>query len=79
MLFREHRGLLADSMETVTEVADLDALLAHIRKIFQPYGPTFLDAEIRIEPYGRDNRINWDTYIVILPEYGPIGFTDGPL
>lgn len=38
MLFREHRGGLADSMETQVELAPtLDALIAYLRTLAEPW------------------------------------------
>lgn len=79
MKFREHRGDLAESMETVVELPDHAALLEHIRKLAEPW-PTFpsVTAEtVHIEPCGRDERIGWNTHIVTLDGYGVLGFTDG--
>ena len=38
-----------------------------------------LEKHLIIEPYRYDYRINWDTYIVYLPDQGILGFTDGPV
>lgn len=82
--FREHRGGLAESMETVVEVNSRVELVLHLVKIFKPYEnrddcPRDF-SQMTIEPYGgMDERIGWDTYIVYLPGYGVLGFTDGPL
>jgi hypothetical protein len=81
MRFREHRGGLAESMETAIEVATRDDLIAHLRAVLAPW-PTAPDpAAIICEPYsGEDRRIGWaQTYIVTLPGYGVLGFADGPL
>lgn len=78
MKFREHRGQLGDSMETVKELPDRAALIDHLYASF----PQPLNFEnIKIEPYFMepDVRIDWDqTYIVTLDGIGVIGFTDGP-
>lgn len=80
MKFREHRRLLDESMETVVELADYNALLDHLRKsaAHWPTHPPVTAETVRIEPYGRDERIGWDTHIVTLKDYGVLGFTDGP-
>lgn len=78
-LFREHRGLLVDSMLTVREVnlGDLRAYVADVT------GGEFHD--VVVEPYGVDGkaffdqRIGWNTYIVTAPGYGVLGFTNGPV
>jgi hypothetical protein len=85
MKFREHRGSLADSMKTVVEVRNKEELVEHIRKLFSPYVGDFQFDKIKVEPYGPpytpvvyDQRIGWHTYLVTMPEYGVIGWTDGP-
>ena len=79
MRFREHRGSLADSMETTVNVADHSALLDHIRKLAQawPTFPPVTPETVHIKPYGWDERIGWDTHIVTLDGYGVLGYTDG--
>lgn len=42
-------------------------------------GKSDLEKHLIIEPYRYDYRINWDTYIVYLPDQGILGFTDGPV
>ncbi len=32
-----------------------------------------------VEPYGFDERINWQTHIVTLTGYGVLGYTDSPV
>jgi len=79
--FREHRGGFDESMATVVEVADRAALLEHMRKLLQSYpsAPPVTDETVDIVSYyGIDQRNGWDTYIVILKDYGPFGFTDSP-
>jgi hypothetical protein len=79
--FREHRGGLAESMQTVVEVEDFNALLDHLHKLAEPWQPNVppMNADtVHVEPYGGvDERIGWDTYIVTLKGYGVLGFTDG--
>ncbi len=78
MRFREHRGGLAESMETVVNVAHHVALLDHIRKLAKPWPifPPVTPETVHIKPYGWDGRIGWDTHIVVLDGYGVLGFTD---
>lgn len=79
--YREHKGSLDKSLETVQEFESLEQLKNHIQEGFKPYDRRVL--EIRIEKYGsRDSRINWDTHIVLVKYEGsedfvPCGFTDG--
>lgn len=84
MKFREHRGSLADSMTTVVEVDGFDGLLAHIRKLAEPW-PTFPPVSVEtvtvtqfIPGDSIDPRTGWDTHIVTLNDYGVLGFTNGP-
>ena len=80
MKIREHRGFLVESMETVQEIeATKRALFEFIKESFINW-PTMLsikETDIHVEPYGYDDRINWDTYIVTIDGYGVFGFTDG--
>lgn len=77
--FREHRALLAESMATVVEVVDLKDLLERINKDLGRCGAAITEEQLKIEPYGYDNRIGWNTHIVTAAGYGVFGFTDGPL
>ncbi|MFZ2509085.1 MAG: hypothetical protein WAW79_11515 [Steroidobacteraceae bacterium] len=80
MQFREHRGSLDNSMETVVELADHAALMDHLRALAKPW-PTFPpinEKTVSVVPYCRDERIGWDTHIVRLVGYGVLGYTDGP-
>ena len=56
-LYRDHRGSLADSLETVQEMSSFKQLQEHI---FKTMGP----GEITIKPYGYDKRVDWETFIV---------------
>lgn len=76
---REHRGSLADAMETVFEVQDFAGLVDHMRKTLEPYGKLVKPEDVKVEYYTRDDRIGWDTYIVSIDGYGVWGFTNGPL
>lgn len=83
MKFREHRGRLTDAMTTVVELTDRAALDEYLRKWFADYcaaidlpcGPL---PAVQVKPYAFDDRIGWDTHIVVIEGIGPVGFTDGP-
>lgn len=80
MKFREHRGSLSAAMETVIEVADRPALVAHIQALLEPWGLVVVDADVAIDKYGGfDERIGWDTHIVVVKGLGVVGFTNGAL
>jgi len=91
MRFREQRGILDDSMKTLVELKDRNALVEHCKKIYQRahLGDGTLDPErLKVKLYnnGRpDDRIGWEkVYIVVeADEKGntvgiPYGFTDCP-
>jgi len=83
MKLRQHRGSLADSMDTVVEIpATLDALVEHIRQEFS----IFPDMEgrvtvetVHVHKSVFDERIGWDTHTVTVDGYGVYGMTDGPV
>lgn len=75
--FRFHRGSLADSMVTCIEVGSLYELREHIEEA-DSWPATEDSLPLHVEPYGRDYRTKWDTYIVKY-DGQVIGFTDGPL
>ncbi|HEV8364576.1 MAG TPA: hypothetical protein VGQ52_13760 [Gemmatimonadaceae bacterium] len=80
MKFREHRGMLVESMETTVDVPDRPALIKHLQNILQIYYIAMQPDDLTVEPYGgTDARTGWDTYIVIVRGFGVIGFTDGPV
>jgi hypothetical protein len=72
VLFRPCRELLTDAMAEVQEVDGVEAVEAITKtKVSDVYY------------YGYDERIGWETYIV-MGDYGdgkqnPVGFTNGPL
>jgi hypothetical protein len=91
MKFREHRGSLAASMETVVELEPTkSAVIAHAKKLALESGFPFtqeeLDREltlqtVRVEAYGPDARIGWDTYLVCSTymKIPILGFTNSQL
>lgn len=80
MKLREHRRGLHESLATTVEIEPTtEALLEVIRAALAPYGVAIAPASVRVEPYGFDARIGWDTHIVVVGGYGVFGFTDGPL
>lgn len=77
MKIRAHRGLLADSMQTVEEISPTYEAIREYFKKDSPF-PDLYDGHIEVKPYGYDDRIKWNTHIVIVSECA-IGFTDGPV
>lgn len=86
MLFRLHRGGLAESMATVRWFDSVEEVKNHVVEHLISAGykthtgrlPTVDD--ILIRSYGgADTRIGWkDVHIVTAKEWGVVGFTDGP-
>ena len=77
MKIRNHRELLSESMQTVREI---EPTIDAVRKFFKD-GSMFdklYDGVIKVEPYGFDDRIKWNTYIVTV-DGKAIGFTDSPV
>lgn len=73
MKFRYHRGTLADSLATQVEIAPtIDALKTLLAPLFNQEQ---LD-EVRVEPYGFDTRLDEHQWIVSVPYYGVVGFTN---
>jgi hypothetical protein len=86
MKYRDHRGGLSESMETMVDLAATrEALIGHLAQTW-PFscGLADLDADrlerVTVERYhtGGDSRIGWpEVWIVVLPGFGVLGFTDG--
>lgn len=78
MKFRPAGGFrtLAESMEHVREVKDWAELMAFLKAQWLPTEVT--DDNVTIEPYGRDDRIGWDTHLLCIDGRAAL-FTDGPL
>lgn len=78
--YRPHRHSLEDSMREMREVDSFAELVRCMRSEVQSwYPPDQLPTEdnTAVKPYGRDDRIGWDTYIVTVNGHA-WGFTDGP-
>lgn len=74
-IFRFHRGMLDDSMETCVEVKDKAALLSldAMKNMLDP------DKELCQEYYGYDGRIGWRSYIIYQKDGGVFGFSNGKI
>lgn len=75
MKFREHRGELSESMETVVDLPNAaDALAAHIGGLGLP-GMGEVADRLELEPYGDDARIGWhNVRLVNVTGWGAVGF-----
>jgi len=78
-LIRNHRGQLDDSMRTVRQICNRGELIEIIRDELRPFGVSVTPEMVHVEPYGYDQRIQWDTYIVTIDGYGVWGMSNGPL
>jgi len=75
--FREHRGSLLDSMDTVREFKTKQDLVDHLQKKLDQFGRGKYDvSKMTVEPYVFDHRIGWDTHLVHLAGYGVLGYTN---
>ena len=77
MLYRDHKGSLRRSMETSREIAATKDALAVEASLY--CGRSVAPSEIAVSPYCYDSRIMWDSHIVEVDGFGPIGFVNGPL
>lgn len=83
--FREQRGGLTESMETIVEIEPTHAaLVEHLQKLFSSTGEDITKESVISKRYGEfDTRIGWDTYVVLLKKSDGydwiMGFHDGPL
>ncbi|AHC30525.1 hypothetical protein CC53_gp108 [Rhizobium phage vB_RleS_L338C] len=71
-------------MAEVKEINNRAALIALIKAELDPFSPVEhplaqYDRVTLVKPYGWDERIGWETHIVLVSGYGVFGFTDGPL
>ena len=78
-LFRPQRGGLAEAMAEVMVFRSRTELISFLNEDLAQYSLKIDEDKFRIEPYGYDERIGWDTYIVSMDDYGVFGFTNGPL
>lgn len=75
MKYRPQRGSLKESMESVVEFSGSKVdLLKILRREFKD----IISDDVTVKPYIYDDRIGWDTYIVLIKN-NAIGFTNGPI
>jgi hypothetical protein len=81
VLYRPHRGSLNDSLTEVVEINDFAQLVRHMRREVEGWYPEDelpTEQNTKLEPYGFDKRIDWDTYLVTV-DGKAWGYTNGPL
>lgn len=71
-VFRPQRGGLSESMDEQVTFESMAGLRFVLDKFC--YGP----GQVKVEPYGFDKRIGWDTHIVTV-DGRAVGFTNGPV
>jgi len=81
MKYRHHRGGLEDSLKTTIEVDNINDLKAYINESYA-FGDNV--EELKFEYIGMDDRINWDTYMVLMrlkdsDKFMVAGMSDGKL
>jgi hypothetical protein len=75
-LFRPQRGSLAASMNEVRKFGSKGELIDFLQKENKRHDCK----RISIEKYGEfDDRIGWNTHIVVIDGCGVAGFTSGPV
>lgn len=81
--YRDHRGGLAESLKTQQTFATRKELVDYLRRDLSKYSFPVRDSDVLVEKYGKmpDTRMNppWNTHIVVVHNFGPVGFTDGPV
>lgn len=77
VLFRPHRGSLADAMKEVREINSFKELIDQETEMLWRWYIEPKPEEFHIKYYAEDKRIGWSTYIVTLDNYGVLGFTNG--
>ena len=72
--------MLTESLETIQEFETKGDLINYLQSIVNKYGKDKFDCnKTTIKPFGFDERIDWDSYVVHLDGWGVFGFTDGPV
>jgi hypothetical protein len=60
--YRDHRGSLSESMETVQEFDTVEQIVIHLNKFYNHFNAEVVEIKFVKSVY--DDRINWDTYNV---------------
>lgn len=80
MKFREHRGLLSESMETAVNLpATRLAICEHMNGLDRLGMIALTPTELLVEFHWKsDDRIGWAPIYIVSARGGVVGFTDGP-
>lgn len=65
-----------EAMSHVVLIKDRDHLIEYLKREYDFWQPT--NENVKIEHYGQDDRIDWDTYLVTIDGKAAL-FTDGPV
>lgn len=79
ILYRPHRGGLSESMREVRTIKTFPELVRAMRAEVERWYPIDelpTEENTKLEPYGYDDRIGWQTYLVTVNGYA-WGYTDG--
>lgn len=81
VLFRQHRGSLHESMKTVVRVHSRQEILDQFEPwlIGVPAGEKPDVSKLSIAQCSYDERIDWNTHLVVYAGAGVLGQTNGPL
>ncbi len=72
--FRKHRGSLVESLDTAVLVSSKEDIAMVCTDETTDIDPDLIE----IVPYmGYEHRTGWHIHVVIYPDYGVLGFTDG--
>lgn len=76
MRVREHRGTLIESLKTVRQIpATKEDLADHINSIMN-FPVKFGPGSITIVKQGVDDRIGWDSHLIVVEGLGVFGYCD---
>ena len=79
MKYRPHKRSLEDSMAQCVDIEPTKAAVADRFNASIVSGPAVEAKNITCRHYVFDDRINWETYIITEPNWGVLGFSNGPI
>lgn len=80
MKYRDHKGGLSESMETVQEFDSIEQIKQHLNLFYNQFGELVVEVKFQYAMF--DNRIGWDTYYVLMrldgkSDFMVAGMSDG--
>lgn len=73
MRYRDHKGGLAESLNTTRNVYSKMELLDYLNEQYYAWGEEI--TELKFKHVGMDERIGWDTYYVLIKSQGQDKFS----